>query len=113
MRGGRSFLVLLVLALGLGGYAYFVESKRDQTDHTTVKAKVFGLEAGKIEELRARYVVGRDDDVEEDRRTTGDRRARAAAGRRGRDRVRCVLVGGNARVRGASTRTRRRSRASG
>src|SRR5262245_41844708 len=52
MRGGRSFLILLVLALGLGGYAYFVESKRDQTDPTTVKTKVFGLEAGKIEEVR-------------------------------------------------------------
>ena len=30
MRGGRSFLILLVVALGLGGYIYFVESKRDR-----------------------------------------------------------------------------------
>jgi len=29
MRGGRSFLILLVLALGIGAYIYFVESRRD------------------------------------------------------------------------------------
>ena len=29
MGRGRSTLILLVLALGLGGYLYFVESKRD------------------------------------------------------------------------------------
>lgn len=58
MRGGRSFLILLVLALGLGGYAYFVESKRDLTDPKTVKSKVFGLEAGKIEEVRVTSASG-------------------------------------------------------
>ncbi|HEX5215869.1 MAG TPA: DUF4340 domain-containing protein [Vicinamibacterales bacterium] len=58
MRGGRSFLILLVLALGLGGYAYFVESKRDLTDPKTVKAKVFGLEAGKIEEVKVTSASG-------------------------------------------------------
>ena len=31
MRGGRSLLILLVLAVGLGAYIYFVESKRDLT----------------------------------------------------------------------------------
>jgi hypothetical protein len=30
MRGGRSLLILLVVAVGLGAYAYFVESKRDR-----------------------------------------------------------------------------------
>ena len=29
MRSGRSFLLLLVVAAGLGGYIYFVEMKRD------------------------------------------------------------------------------------
>ena len=58
MRGGRSFLILLVLALGLGGYAYFVESKRDLSDPKTVKAKVFGLEAGKIEEVKVTSASG-------------------------------------------------------
>jgi len=58
MRGGRSFLILLVLALGLGGYAYFVESKRDLSDPKTIKAKVFGLEAGKIEEVKVTSASG-------------------------------------------------------
>ena len=58
MRGGKSFLVLLVLALGLGAYIYFVESKRDLTDPATVKDKVFRVETGKIEEVQVRTPAG-------------------------------------------------------
>lgn len=58
MRGGRSLLILLVLALGLGGYIYFVESKRDLTDAETKKAKVFSIETGKIDELQVTSASG-------------------------------------------------------
>ena len=58
MRGGRSLLVLLVLAVGLGAYIYFVESKRDLTDPETRKDKVFAVETGKIEEVELRSPNG-------------------------------------------------------
>ena len=59
MRGGRSFLILLVLAAGLGGYAYFVESKNDTAgDKATKKAKVFAVESEKIDELTVRSQNG-------------------------------------------------------
>ena len=58
MRGGRSLLVLLVLAAGLGAYIYFVESKRDLTDPATRKDKVFSVETGKIEEVQLRSPNG-------------------------------------------------------
>jgi hypothetical protein len=51
MRGGRSLLVLLVLAAGLGAYIYFVEAERDLTDPETRKEKVFTVETGKVEEV--------------------------------------------------------------
>ena len=50
MRGFRSFLLLLVVAGGLGAYLYFVESKRDPAD-ADKKAKVFTVEGDKIDEL--------------------------------------------------------------
>ena len=40
MRGLRSFLLLLVVALALGAYVYFVESKRDPSSGDD-KEKVF------------------------------------------------------------------------
>ncbi len=53
MRGGRSFLVLLVVAAGLGAYIYFVESERDPAGASVVAGeKVFAVEAGAIEEVR-------------------------------------------------------------
>lgn len=59
MRGSRSLLALLVIALGLGAYIYFVESKRDLTDPATKKEKVFaGLEPGKIEEIEVHSAAG-------------------------------------------------------
>jgi len=57
MRGGRSFLVLLVLALGLGAYIYFVESKRDPSE-AEKKAKVFTVDPAKIEVLEVHSSSG-------------------------------------------------------
>jgi hypothetical protein len=52
MRGGRSFLILLIVAVGLGAYVYFVESKKDLTDTTaTKKDKVFAVDSSKIEQI--------------------------------------------------------------
>ena len=59
MRGGRSFLILVVLALGLGAYIYFVEMKRDPAaSDETKKDKVFAIESGKIEEVEVRAASG-------------------------------------------------------
>jgi hypothetical protein len=57
MRGLRSFLLLLVVGLGLGGYVYFVESKRDPSD-TDKKDKAFTVEADKIEEITVKPESG-------------------------------------------------------
>lgn len=53
MRGGRSLLILLVVALGLGAYIYFVESQRDPTE-TDAKEKLFAVTASDINELNIR-----------------------------------------------------------
>ena len=58
MRGVRSFLVLLVVLIGLGAYLYFVESKRTPGDSGEKRDKVFGVEADKIEEIRIRSEAG-------------------------------------------------------
>ncbi len=59
MRGGRSFLVLLVVALGLGAYIYFVESRRDPAGASVVAGeKVFAIETGTIEEVRVETTSG-------------------------------------------------------
>jgi hypothetical protein len=60
MRGGKSFLILLILALGIGAYAYFVESKRDTSDTSplTKATKVFTIDAGKIEEVEVKAASG-------------------------------------------------------
>jgi hypothetical protein len=50
MRGGRSLLVLLVVALGLGAYIYFVESERDPAG-TVARERVFDLEAADITDV--------------------------------------------------------------
>ena len=57
MRGGRSLLVLVVLALGLGAYIYFVESKRDPTA-TEVRDRVFTVETSAIEEVTLQSAAG-------------------------------------------------------
>src|ERR1700690_1323771 len=59
MRGGKSFLILLVLAGAIGGYAYFVESKKDTTaDDTAKKDKVFTVDQAKIEEVEVKAAAG-------------------------------------------------------
>src|SRR5262245_51082700 len=58
MRGGRSLLILLVLALGLGGYIYFVESKRDPGATEDKKEKVFAVSADKIGEVEVHAASG-------------------------------------------------------
>lgn len=57
MRSGRSLLVLLVVALGLGAYIYFVESRRDPAA-TERKDKLFAVEADDITELDVRTTAG-------------------------------------------------------
>lgn len=58
MRGGRSFLILLVVALGLGAYVYFVEYQREPGDAATKKDRVFTLEPGKIDSLEIHAASG-------------------------------------------------------
>jgi len=57
MRGLRSFFVLLVVALGLGGYLYFVESKREPGG-ADKKDKVFTVESDKIDEMTVKAEAG-------------------------------------------------------
>ncbi len=57
MRSGRSLLVLLVLAAGLGGYIYFVEAKREPNAPET-RDKVFAVESSAIEEVEIRSASG-------------------------------------------------------
>ena len=58
MRGGKSLLVLLVAALGLGAYIYFVEAKRDLTDPALKRDKVFAIETAKVEEIEVKAASG-------------------------------------------------------
>lgn len=57
MKGLRSFLLLLVVGAGLGGYIYFVESKRDPAA-ADAKDKVFAIEADKIDEITVKPESG-------------------------------------------------------
>jgi Domain of unknown function (DUF4340) len=50
MRGLRSFIFLSVVLIGLGSYAYLVESKREPSDGDK-KAKAFTVQADKIDEI--------------------------------------------------------------
>ncbi len=58
MRGGKSLVVLLVLALGLGAYIYFVEAKRDLTDPALKKEKIFAVDSAKVEEIEVKAASG-------------------------------------------------------
>ena len=59
MRGGRSFLILVVVALGLGAYIYFVESKREPNDlAANKKDKVFTTDSAKFEEVEVHAASG-------------------------------------------------------
>ena len=57
MRGVRSFLILLVVALGFGAYLYFVEAKREPSSGEKLP-KVFAVEAEKIDELTVKSESG-------------------------------------------------------
>jgi hypothetical protein len=50
MKGFRSFLVLLVIAAGLGGFVYY-DSKREPADPSKQEKVFAGLEAGTIEQV--------------------------------------------------------------
>jgi hypothetical protein len=59
MRGGKSLLILLIVALGIGAYVYFVESKRDVSETaSTQHDKVFSFDAGKIEQIQIKAASG-------------------------------------------------------
>jgi hypothetical protein len=59
MRGGRSFLILLIVALGLGGYIYFYEWNREPSELASAKKdKVFDSDSSKFEEVEVRAVSG-------------------------------------------------------
>jgi hypothetical protein len=62
MRGLRSFVVLLVVLVGLGAYLYFVESKRPAADADT-KEKAFSVEAAKIAEFTIKSESGEETTV--------------------------------------------------
>lgn len=58
MRSSRSFIILVAVAIAVGGYAYFVDSKKDLTDTSAKKAKVFATASGKIEEIEVHTAAG-------------------------------------------------------
>jgi hypothetical protein len=59
MRGFRSTFVLLAILLGLLGYIYFYEMKRPgPAEQAARKAKVFTVEADKIEEVQVKTASG-------------------------------------------------------
>lgn len=53
MRGGRSLLLLMAIALGLGAYIYFVESERDPAA-ADAKEKLFTMDPAAVTELKIR-----------------------------------------------------------
>ena len=57
MRGLRSFIGLLAILVALGGYLYFVESKREPGSDDG-KDKVFSVESDKIDEITVRTESG-------------------------------------------------------
>ena len=58
MRSGRSLLVLLALAVGVGAYIYFVEAERDPSGAPETRDKVFTVESPAIEEMEIRSATG-------------------------------------------------------
>jgi hypothetical protein len=58
MRGGRSLLVLVALALGLGAYIYFIEAEREPAGAPETRDKVFTVESSAIEEVEIRSATG-------------------------------------------------------
>lgn len=59
MGRGRSFLVLVVIALAIGAYAYFVESKREVSDSTATKnEKAWSIDTNKVEQIDVKAANG-------------------------------------------------------
>jgi hypothetical protein len=63
MRGLRSFLVLLVVAAGLGGFLYY-DSKREPADDKKQEKVYPGLTADKIERVAVKSAAGEETSVE-------------------------------------------------
>ncbi|HVD91236.1 MAG TPA: DUF4340 domain-containing protein [Vicinamibacterales bacterium] len=57
MKGLRSFLVLLVIAAGLGGYLYY-DSKREPGDAKKQEKVFAGVQSDKIEQVTVKSVAG-------------------------------------------------------
>lgn len=57
MRGLPSTIILLVLAICLGGYLYFVDAKRPVVDENA-KQKVFTADASKVDQLEVKSASG-------------------------------------------------------
>jgi hypothetical protein len=57
MRRFGSTLVLLVVALALGGYLYFIDAKKPVTDKDA-KQKIFSVDASKIDQLQIKSASG-------------------------------------------------------
>ena len=70
MRGTRSTLVLLVLFLALGGYAWFIESERPPASEADADEPVFDVEADAIVELE---ITAENGDVTRLERAAGSR----------------------------------------
>lgn len=58
MRSGKSFVVLLIVALGMGAYIYFVEMQREPAGTSAKKAEVFTFDTEKVEEMEIRAAAG-------------------------------------------------------
>ena len=59
MGRGRSFLILVVVALGLGGYIFFYEAKRDPSEALNPKKdKVFTADSATVEEVEVKAASG-------------------------------------------------------
>jgi hypothetical protein len=63
MKGVRSFLVLLVIAVALGGYLYY-DSKREPTDEKKQEKVYPGVVADKIERVTVKPATGDETSVE-------------------------------------------------
>jgi len=67
MNRGRSTLLLLLVAAGLGAYIYFVEMKREPSDTETPADRVFtNLDAGTISALTLRAANGDETTLQRD-----------------------------------------------
>ena len=76
---GRSTIILLVLAAGLGAYLYFIDAKKPVIDEKA-KQKVFTADATKIDRLDVKSASGDVTSLKKDARRLDHRQARPVAG---------------------------------